>query len=354
MRALIVLFLMGFLAFPASAQDWTDADLGARIREGAATRDHIWLFGASQKVVRFDRKTGERTVVAERVRDFLPDGEKLWVLVQGTDKASFSLRDVRSSDAEALPGDRRYRVYLHPSDTSEGEVLGLFKWPGEARPAILSQRAIVAPTAEGWKRHNIAASLGQWGRIATADGRSVYVGYNLGEWGGGLRRIETATGTISFVSEPGDDICGGTLNPACEPVVGLFRDREAPDCVIVGTGLSHLGMSFGRINRVCGAAISSVFSTPAPAQPDRWMMSPQPWPLDELVETPDGWIGLSRDRYFQSRRGHVEEQPLPAFEDWAGLRLSREVDGVLFLVSACCWGSSAGELFSTLAVTVGE
>lgn len=342
MRALIVLLLIGFMAFPASAQNWNDSDLGGGIRKGAASHDYIWLWGASQKVVRFDRETGERVVVAERVRDMLRDGERLWVLVQGGDTASFSLRDLRGDESD--PTDPRYRQHLHPSEFGEGEPLGLFAWPGQDRPAILARRLIVAPTAEGWKRWWLAASLGLGARVATPDGRSVYAGYDLGEWGGGLRRVDAETGTISVV--PDTSVSG--------PVIGLFRDRDATDCVIVGTGLSHLGTSFGRISRVCGSSTDPVFVTPKPDQPDRWMMGPQPWPLDDLVETPGGWIGLSRDRYFRSRGGHVEERPMPAFEDWAGLRLSREVDGVLFLVSACCWGSSENELFSTLALPIGE
>ncbi len=353
MRALIVLLLAGFMAFSARAQDWNDTDLGRAVRTGVATRDHIWLLGETRKVVRFDRETGERAVVAEGVRDLLAHDEQLWVLIQADDGASFSLRDLRSDGGETAPtgrADPRNRLYLHPSETSEGEVIGLFVWPGQARPAILARRAIVVPTAEGWKRWAVAASLGQAARVATPDGRSVYVGYNHGEWGGGLRRIDVPAGAISFVSEPGDDICGGTLNQACEPVVGLFRDPGAPGCVIVGTGLSHLGMSFGRIHRVCGSTIRSVFVTPTPAKPDRWMMGPRPWPLDGLVETSDGWIGLSRDRYFRSRNNQVTEHPMPEFKAWSGLRISEERDGVLFLVSACCWGSGTAVLYSTLAL----
>ncbi len=354
MRALIAFFIVVSLAGPASAQAWRDTDLGQGIREGVATREHIWLLGSTGNVVRFVRRTGERETIAGNVQDIAADNGHLWALIQADDTASYSVRDLRGPGQP--PGQqpaRTHRLYLHPSETSEGEPIGLLVWPGSDRPAVLARRALVTPTADGWKRWPLAATLGLGGRMATPDGRSVYVGYNLGEWGGGLRRIEVSTGAVAFVTEVGDDLCGGQINPACDPVVGVFADRDQPECVIVGAGISHMGLSRGDVYRVCGATITSLFSTPAPREPDRWMMSPQPWPLHGLFETADGWVGVSRDRYFRSRGTVVEEHPMPAFNDWAGVRLSDEQEGVLFLVSACCWGSSENPtLYSTLAIPI--
>lgn len=354
MRALIAFLIVVSFAAPAAAQDWRDAELGQGIREGVATREHIWLLGSTGKVVRFVRRTGERETVAENVRDIAVDDGRLWALILADDTASYSLRDLRGPDQPSgQQAARAHRLYLHPAETSEGEAIGLLVWPGSDRPAVLARRALVTPTEEGWKRWRLAATLGPGGRIATPDGRSVFVGYNLGEWGGGLRRIEVSTGAVAFVMEAGDDLCGGRINPACDPVVGVFADRDQPDCVIVGAGISHMGLSRGDVYRVCGATITSLFSTPAPREPDMWMMSPQPWPLHGLFETSDGWVGVSRDRYFRSRGGAVEEHPMPAFKDWAGLKLSDEQEGVLFLVSACCWGSTANPtLYSTLVMPI--
>lgn len=357
MRALIACLVTLFAAWSASAQDWSDRDLGSAVREGYATADSIWLLGANGKVVRFARGSGEREVVAENVRDLLPAGDRLWVLTRAEDLATYVLRDLREDIPSTPTADRpdpRRRLYIHPSETSEGDVLGIFAWPDQDRPAILARRAVIVPVDEGWKRRTIAATLGSGGLIATPDGRSVYVGSDHGEWGGGLRKVDLPSGDISFVTDRRDDLCGGAINPACEPVVGLFRDHSAPGCVIAGTGLSHMGSSFGRVYRVCGSDITPAYSTPSPARPDRWMMAPRPWPLHALVETGDGWIGLSRDRYFVSRDGDVEERPMPEFRDWAGIRVSEEREGVLFLVAACCWGSSANPtLYHALALPVG-
>jgi len=352
MRALIVLLSAWSLA--AAAADWTDVDLGRRIREGVATRDHIWLLGATGKVVRFDRRTGERRIVADNARDLLSSDGKIWALLQASDPASFTIRDIRDEGWAPLPGQARtlYSQYVFPGATGPGEVLGIVDWPGEDRPALVAARMVITPVEEGWRRWPLAASLDRWGWLATPDGRSVYVGYNHGEWGGGLRRVDLASGAISFVTEPDGRLCGGLINPACAPVVGAFVDRGAPDCLLAASGIAHLGISHGQVFRVCGDAISQVYSTPAPAEKDVWSMTPQPWPLDGFFETRDGWIGTSRERYFRSIGGEVREHPLPAFNDWSGIRISDEQDGVLFLVAACCWGSDQHRLYQALALPI--
>ena len=82
------------------------------------------------------------------------------------------------------------------------------------------------------------------------------------------------------------------------------------------------------------------------------MFSEQPWPLHGFAETDDGWIGISRDRYFRNRNGNVTEHAMPMFQGWSGIQISAESENVLFVVSSCCWGTEAGELYSTIAIPV--
>ena len=353
--SLLVLFTLAGRS-EAMPRDWRDVDLGQAIIEGVADREHIWLRGSTRKVVRFVRATGERTVVAEDVVDLLPDDGRLWLLGQRTGTNLYYVVDLLDPVSAAGLGSsqRRGDRQLHPDELQEGQVLGLITWPGLERPAIVYQRGVL-PLSTGLRRQRFAASLSPHARLAAVDESSIYAGYNLGEWGGGLRRVDVTTGAIAFVSEQSEDLCGGALNPACDPIVGLFPDRARPGCVIIGSGISHLGLSKGHVYRVCGPNIEPIFSTPTPTVKDRWMMVPQPWPLDGLFEMPFGWIGTSRDRYFRSDRGHVEEKPMPEFRDWAGLRISDEQNGVLFVVSACCWGSSENPtLYRAIAIPIGE
>lgn len=352
--ALLILFTVAGRS-EAMPRDWRDADLGQAILEGVADREHIWLRGATRKLVRFERRTGDRTVIAEDIVDILPDNGRLWALGQRGGTSLYYVVNLLDAESAAKVGPTQGRGdrLLHPSENAEGQVLGLITWPGLERPAIVYQRGLL-PLAPGLMRQTFAASLGAYPHLAAPDGQSLYAGYNRGEWGGGLRRVDLAQGAISFVTGPGEGLCEGALNPACDPIVGLFMDRARPGCVIVGSGISHLGLSKGEVYRVCGSTIEPVFSTPTPAVKDRWMIEPQPWPLDGLFEVSDGWVGTSRDRYFRSAGGRVEERAMPEFRDWAGLRISDEQDGVLFVVSACCWGSVDDPTLSrTIAIPVG-
>lgn len=359
MRLLIASLLIVFMLAgrgEAVASDWRDADLGQAIIEGVADSEHIWLRGSSRKVVRFVRATGERTVIAEDVVDLLPDNGRLWLLGQRSGTNLYYVVNLLDpvSTAGLGPDQRRGDRQIHPHDYHEGQVLGLVIWPELEKPAIVYQRGIL-PLSEGSRRQQFAASLGPNARLAAVDASGIYAGYNHGEWGGGLRLVDAESGAIAFIGQSSEDTCSGALDPNCAPIVGLFHDRATPGCLIVGSGLAHMGSSKGQVYRVCGSDIEPVFSTPTPAVKDRWMMVPRPWPLDGLFETPDGWIGTSRDRYFRSVRGQVVEMPMPEFRDWSGLRISDEQDGVLLVVSACCSGSADNPtLYRAIAIPVNE
>lgn len=355
LMSLLVLFTLAGRA-EAAPPEWRDADLGQGIIEGVADQEHIWLRGSTGKVVRFVRTTGDREVIAEDVVDLLADNGRLWLLGRRAGTNLYYVVNLLDPTSAAGLGSTQHQGdrQFHPDEEAEGQVLGLVTWPGLDRPSIVSQRRAL-PLSQRSGRQHFAASLGTGARLAAVDEHSIYAGYNRGEWGGGLRHVDLQTGAVSFVTEKTERPCEGVLNPACDPVVGLFPDRTKPGCLTVGSGISHLGLSKGKVYRICGSAIENVYSTPTPAVADRWMMAPQPWPLDGLFEVPNGWVGTSRDRYFRSDRGEVVERLMPAFRDWAGLRISDEQDGVLFIVSACCWGSAEGPtLYRAIAIPVGE
>lgn len=98
-------------------------------------------------------------------------------------------------------------------------------------------------------------------------GGVLYVGMNAGEWGGGLRRIDLASGTAALVQEGKiQDLCGGILNAACDPVTGLAADPASSGCVLVATGLVHL-LSSGEVDRVCGTSVERVYRKPYTLDP---------------------------------------------------------------------------------------
>ncbi len=325
MHVLLMLILaFGIFASGPPPQPWLDDDLGRSLLEGAADTRHLWLRGQDGAVVRFDRQTGDRIVLGRDVFDLLRDGDRLWAAsrAEGTDEVI--IIDLRHVERPPIRVD------------VEGEPVGLFLTGGD-RPGLLTHSHVLRPDGNRWRSRALATGFDfgahPAGVATAADGR-LYVGLNKGEWGGGLRRIDPATGSVTLISEPGDELCGGLLNPDCDPVVAVFPDARQPDCMTVGTSLAHM-MQRGQVLRVCGDRISAVFAQPIGRTRRGYR---QTWAFDNMVETHDGWVAVSRPRYARSRSGVVEMRRTPALKDWAGLRISDEQDGVLFVLEGCCWG----------------
>lgn len=91
----------------------------------------------------------------------------------------------------------------------------------------------------------------------------VFIGYSAGEWGGGLQRVERATGMVSDIIAVDDDLCGGPLNPACDPVNGLAIIPWKPDCVAAAIGVIH-PLTHGRLVEVCQNTVRVLYAQPIP------------------------------------------------------------------------------------------
>lgn len=316
----------------------TDPDLGLAIIEGSATSEVLWLRGASRNIVRIDRRTGERTVVASNVVDMLADGRHLWALIALNDNESV-VRDLRQAD----PVERR--IYF------EGSPIALFATT--SGPGVLTTTMVLLPAGERWLRRRTAASLELYGHVSPLTGDALFVGYNKGEWGGGLRRVDVSTGTVSIVGTANEETCAGLLNLECDPVVGVVPDPERTDCVLVGVSLAHLGGRSGEVARVCGEIVTSVFADPLPIVPNSIVFrAGQTWPFDSLIATQDGWIAVGQDRFARSRSGVVTVEAIPPLRPWAGLQISEPKANVIFVEAACCWGSESFVQYRMIAIPV--
>jgi ligand-binding sensor domain-containing protein len=84
-------------------------------------------------------------------------------------------------------------------------------------------------------------------------GRSLYVGTNKGEWGGGLQRVSIDTGAVSTLA-------AGNLLDAM-PVTSVIADATA-GCVLAAVGFQHMSTR-GHVLWVCGDAVTLVARWPA-------------------------------------------------------------------------------------------
>lgn len=344
---------VGIGAFSASAspQDrpqWDDPDLGPSIAEGVATERYIWLLGWNGGLVWFDRHNGERLLLGTRVQDILADAPHLWAVSILPDGSTFEVRDLRGAAAPLRGGE----VSVDP--------LHLIRMPDGI--AILTSDAIFLPTSDGLSRQALANPLDGWFLAAASRSGSVYAGGNFGEFGGRLSRLDPRTGEanriVGMSAADHDDLCEGDFNPDCDPIVGVLPDPQHPDCVIAASGAFHMGMTHGKVYRVCGDDLTLTYQTPNRTPLLGRLLAPTDYwrdlsaPIESLTETRDGWIAVSTGRYFRMRGDQVSEHRMPDFHPWSGLYLSEEQDGVLFAVAACCNGPAFAPEYWTIAIPV--
>ena len=130
----------------------------------------------------------------------------------------------------------------------------------DGRPVVLTERAVYAVDNQQrvfsqWLSEPLRRGMSR--SVAVTREGFVYVGINRAEFGGGLQRIDIASGEVNEVQRlDGGGMCPGPLNPECHPVTSLIRDPHAPDCVLAGVG-RRFHSDDGRVLRVCGDQVSS-------------------------------------------------------------------------------------------------
>lgn len=305
-----------------------DPVLGERLIEGVATATRLWVRGNEGVVVSFDRENGtRRTLATTGVVDLLRDGGRT-VALRKLGPGTYTVEDIETGEA------------LAPELESEAAPLALIHSDGAW--LVLTREALVQNRDGAWMSRPLSERLDQFGvpSIAASGAGVLYVGFNQGEWGGGLRSISTASSVVREVRRVDEDPCDGPLAHECDPVTGIIQDLSRPDCMLVSVGLMHM-IAHGRILRVCGENVEVLFDEAVPPPADRnVMVLPHTWPFFGLASTVDGWIAVSAGKLFRSARGEVGQADLPTLEPWHGLEASFDDPAVVILKTDVNWGMS--------------
>ncbi|CCE03535.1 hypothetical protein [Bradyrhizobium sp. STM 3809] len=156
----------------------------------------------------------------------------------------------------------------------------------------------------------------------------IFVGYNAGEFGGGLKRIDRATGAIFDI---GDD----------EPIHGIVSIPWKPDCVAIAVGLVHMVAS-GRIMEVCDHSVRVLYErkvseeTVSNADGRTGWIPEHTTAFFGLMRTGEDLLAAGHDGLYRISSGDVVRQiPLPHFKDIGGIAVSFDIpDLALVLTSA--------------------
>ena len=152
------------------------------------------------------------------------------------------------------------------------------------------------------------------------------VGRNVGEWGGGLMRIDRNTGEVHPIErQTGDALCSGPLNTNCDPVNAITSVPWHPKCVAAAIGLVHF-FPKGRIVEVCGDDVKSIYFEPYHIEgfkdqpPDENGEPPMTLPFFGLVRHGDVLWAVGGDALYRvTQNGAEKVETLGEY---------REIDGI--------------------------
>ncbi|ESQ88181.1 hypothetical protein ABAC460_16095 [Asticcacaulis sp. AC460] len=171
--------------------------------------------------------------------------------------------------------------------------------------------------------------------LGTAD--DIYVGYDMGEWGGGLQAIRRSDGQVRKIEKnKSGDLCDGPLNGECDPVNAIAIVPWKPQCVAVAVGLSHLNSSHGRIVTVCGEVIDSHYARQfGERYANRALPEDEAYstiPFYGLIAGDDSLLALGMDGLYRiSSDGKATILPIPEFPLIDGMRVSFNIPGVVLI-----------------------
>jgi hypothetical protein len=254
-------------------------------------------------------------------------GQPLIVTVGRESDAQWTLRrwvEGRWRSSSTIPSDSDNFVAL--SCSSDGIV-------------VLTSTRLIDATAGKVKSVALTGQLGH-GLIATvfATADQLFVGFDAGEWGGGLYRIDRSTGAISAIEQVNsDNPCGGPLGAGCDPVNGIAAEPWSSQCVAIAIGMVHMS-SHGRIVEVCGDKIRRLYYKELGQQPARARAGEEPFSTVAffgLSRTGDHLWAVGNDGLYRiTAQGVYPAVPLPKFRQIDGISVSFDVPDVVLVLTA--------------------
>jgi hypothetical protein len=190
---------------------------------------------------------------------------------------------------------------------------------------------------------------------ALASEGAIWVGYDAGEWGGGLKRIDDRSGEIETVERNrSGSLCGGPLNSACDPVQAMTKSPWSKSCILAAIGLEHL-LPHGRIVEVCEDSIRRLyFKRLDPQPPNNTLDDGEPAitvPFYGLARSGNVVWAVGTDGIYRfDGRDPPRFQRWPHFEDRGGYPVSFEVPGIVLVKSKKNEQASPGGSVPIIAV----
>ncbi|WP_225766486.1 hypothetical protein [Inquilinus sp. Marseille-Q2685] len=171
-------------------------------------------------------------------------------------------------------------------------------------------------------------------------GDDLYLGFNFGEFGGGLRKVSLSTGVArNIVYKYGQTPCQG-----CEPITGIIADPASPDCILISAGLIHM-MSWGRISQICGDRATVKFEKTFTVDWGRKSIEMTVPFFGIAAAPPGGFWAIAPGTLYRFEGQDPKEYPLSEPKTADGLVINRDLPGVIIVYT------NANQAFSLSGTT---
>ena len=294
------------------------------IRRAVFADGRLWLLNEAGGLLSLapDERSLREETIPGRVLDLCARNGRVAVLVRDGNKTQLRANGATSPIAD---------LSVEPKEIVAGISCS------EARTLVLTDARVYIVDSGGQRSVSLSESLRAPSVVTTLldDGQVLYAGLDAGEWGGGLVRIDLATGRVIKPSKTVDGACSGPLFPGCDPVNGVAREPGKPGCVVAAIGLVHM-FSHGRLVEVCGTDVRRIYYKPYTVETS--------WPADPLIEPfrtvpfyglaeSAGmlWAVATDGLYSLGRDGKIDFRKMPKFDNVDGVDVSFAVPGIALL-----------------------
>jgi hypothetical protein len=202
---------------------------------------------------------------------------------------------------------------------------------------IFTSNRLIRIDQHGAIQANVLSQMLNHGTITAVQdsGNDFYVGFNAGEWGGGLQRIDKSTGAVAFVERnTSGGLCSGPLNSDCDAVNGIAREPWNANCLTVAVGLVHME-AHGSIVEVCGDKIRSLYAKPyGPTVRNERGSFTASEPFFGLEASGNALWAVGIDGLYRiDRNGNATSTTLPEFKTIDGIKVSFAQSEFIFVVT---------------------
>lgn len=323
---------------------------GPRLISALYFDGYVWLNYAKLGIIRIDSKTMQLQKLDSYGDDLvsISDGGDNYYL-SDTNRASGFINIYRIQDANHVTFVGRI-----PLD-QEVQLLGIFDC--ENTICVITNQQLYVKRMDGFAtlqiRSNANFSFGGYSFGASTSNGDIYVGFDRGEWGGGLYKINIPSGKVESIESDEKDSCDGLLKTACSPVTFVHRDPTDNKCVLAATGLAHLFMTMGGYFQVCGDILKPIFTRACDTKlGSKTVHEDNCYAIFSVaLYEKAAWLATSDGLIKISSNGEISSIAYPKLTSFQGLPLSREIPGFWIMTTDANWGYSTSG-YTPLIVSV--